>query len=92
MNPVEWSERAPDQLSDAYVAAADADRLELVAATMAVNQTLGDESHERGESRDQGMRVAFFGRLTVGFRPPAVGNRIGPVRVTAVRWVPRRRP
>jgi plasmid stabilization system protein ParE len=90
MTPVQWSESALDQLSDAYMAAGPADRHELVAATLAANRELADRPHDRGESRGDGLRVEFFGRLTVGFRPPFVGSRVAAVRVTSVRWVPAR--
>lgn len=65
MNPVEWVDSALDQLADIYVRAEPADRLEVVTATMAVNGQLGDRPQARGESRGNGRRVAFFGRMTV---------------------------
>jgi hypothetical protein len=86
MTPADWTEAALDQLSDAYVAAGESDRLELVAAVMDVNRELDGRPEEWGESREGGRRVAFFGRLTVHFRLPPADGPSASVKVIGIVW------
>jgi hypothetical protein len=82
MYKLTWSTRALDQLAELYVALPLDEQRRLAAAVDAFNNRLKAQPLDEGESRGDGLRIAFPAGLAVRFR---VDSARRTVRVTNVK-------
>jgi plasmid stabilization system protein ParE len=78
---VDWLPEAEDQLTALWTAASD--RAAVTAAARRIDQMLGHDPSNAGESRDRSERLLFVPPLGVLFR---IDEPARLVRVTSVGW------
>jgi hypothetical protein len=81
MYTLTWSSRALDQLAELYITPPLEEQRQLAAAVDAFNNRLKSQPLDEGESRGDGLRIAFTAGLSVRFRVNEVQRT---VRVTYV--------
>jgi hypothetical protein len=82
MYTLTWSSRALDQLAELYITLPLEEQRQLAAAVDAFNNRLKSQPLDEGESRGDGLRIAFTAGLSVRFRVNEVQRT---VRVTYVK-------
>jgi plasmid stabilization system protein ParE len=85
MNPVDWSDKARDQLADIWVQATPDERTRIEGMVLAVERDLADDPHGVGKSRGGRLRFVFRNPLSFWFEVSASGDRVRIGRVLRPR-------
>ena len=82
---VRWARRALDELADRWAQADSALRKALTAASHTIDQRLGRDPLNDGESRSRGRRLTFVPPLAVIFRVENDGQTVSVLNVRLFR-------
>ncbi|HYT88845.1 MAG TPA: hypothetical protein VEL76_09065 [Gemmataceae bacterium] len=82
---VRWSRRALNVLAAIWTQADSEGRRAITAASHTIDQRLGADPHNEGESRPRGRRITFVPPLAVVFRIEADGQTVSVLYIRQFR-------